>query len=179
VDAKLSEDVWRQALLLELGYEVYPSENVDAPVRTELLFAYSSTHLYAAFRAFDPDPSAIRARITDRDAMYSDDWVALILDTFNDETRTFDFFCNPLGVQGDQIESPNGGGEWDAIWDCAGTVTDQGYTVEMAIRSAQLSASRTAPHRDVPSRQEQQLLHVPVRETDWLCGSLSGEEHRD
>ncbi len=133
VDAKLSEDVWRQALLLELGYEVYPSENVDAPVRTELLFAYSSTHLYAAFRAFDPDPSAIRARITDRDAMYSDDWVALILDTFNDETRTFDFFCNPLGVQGDQIESPNGGGEWDAIWDCAGTVTDQGYTVEMAI----------------------------------------------
>ncbi|UCG87331.1 MAG: hypothetical protein JSW71_01950 [Gemmatimonadota bacterium] len=133
VDADLDEDVWRQALSLELGYEVRPSENVPAPVRTELLLAYSSTHFYAAFRAFDPDPSAIRARITDRDAMYGDDWVALILDTFNDETRTFDFFCNPLGVQGDMIESPNGGGEWDAIWDCAGQVTDQGYTVEMAI----------------------------------------------
>jgi hypothetical protein len=133
VDAVLDEEVWRHALVLELPYEVRPSENVPAPVRTEVLFAYSTTHLYAAFRAYDPDPTAIRARITDRDAMYGDDWVALVLDTFNDQTRTFDFFCNPLGVQGDEIESPNGSGAWDAIWDCDGRITAEGYVVEMAI----------------------------------------------
>jgi hypothetical protein len=133
VDGVLSEDLWSQSLRLDVNVEVRPSENVPAPVQTELLLAYSSTHFYAGFRAYDPDPSAIRARITDRDAMYGDDWVALILDTFDDQTRLFDFFCNPLGVQGDQIESPNGGGAWDAIWDCDGEITPEGYIVEMAI----------------------------------------------
>jgi len=133
VDAVLDEDVWQQALVLTLDYEVRPGENIAPPVRTEVLFAYSDGYLYSAVRAYDPDPSAIRANVTDRDDMYGDDWVALILDTFNDERRTFDFFCNPLGVQGDQIESPSGGGEWDAIWDCDGRVTEEGYVLEMAI----------------------------------------------
>jgi hypothetical protein len=133
VDAVLDEDAWAQALSMDLNYEVRPGENIQPPVRTEVLLAYTDTHFLAAFRAFDPNPSAIRATITDRDGMYGDDWVALILDTFNDQTRTFDFFCNPLGVQGDQIEVPNGEGAWDAIWDCAGQITSEGYIVEMSI----------------------------------------------
>lgn len=133
VDAVLDEDAWRLALSMDLNFEVRPGENIPPPVRTEVLLAYTDTHLLAAFRAFDPDPSAIRATITDRDAMYGDDWVALVIDTFNDQTRTFDFFCNPLGIQGDEIESPNGGGAWDAIWDCDGQITSEGYVVEMAI----------------------------------------------
>jgi hypothetical protein len=144
VDGELGEDVWRQALVLELNYEVRPGENIPPPVRTEVLFAYSGSHLLAAFRAYDPDPSAIRARITDRDDMYDDDWVALVLDTFNDERRTFDFFCNPLGIQGDQIESPEGGGGgWDAIWECAGQITSEGYVVEMAIPFSSMSFQRS------------------------------------
>ena len=133
VDAVLDEDAWRRALSMELNFEVRPGENIPPPVRTEVLLAYTDTHLLAAFRAYDPDPSAIRATITDRDAMYGDDWVALVIDTFNDQTRTFDFFCNPLGIQGDEIESPYGGGAWDAIWDCDGKITSEGYVVEMAI----------------------------------------------
>jgi len=133
VDGLLDEHAWHQALSMELNYEVRPGENIPPPVRTEVLLAYTDTHLLAAFRAYDPQPSAIRATITDRDAMYGDDWVALVIDTFNDQTRTFDFFCNPLGVQGDEIESPNGGSAWDAIWDCDGRITSEGYVVEMAI----------------------------------------------
>jgi hypothetical protein len=134
VDGVLDDEVWQQALVLELAYEVRPGENIAPPVRTEVLLAYSDSRFYAAFRAFDPNPGAVRANITDRDAMYGDDWVALILDTFNDERRTFDFLCNPLGVQGDMIESPEGGeGDWDAIWDSDGQITPDGYVVEIAI----------------------------------------------
>jgi hypothetical protein len=61
VDALLSEDAWRNALVLELNYEVRPGENVPPPVRTEVLLTYDRSQLYVAFRCYDPDPSAIRA----------------------------------------------------------------------------------------------------------------------
>jgi hypothetical protein len=144
VDAILNEEVWQRALVMEVKYEVRPGENIPAPVRTEVLLAYSESHLYAAFRAYDPDASQIRARIADRDNLWSDDWVVLILDTFNDERRTYDFFCNPLGVQGDEIESPQGEEPaWDAIWDSAGRITREGYVVEMAIPFSSFRFQRT------------------------------------
>ena len=134
IDAVLDEEAWQRALVLELNYEVFPGDSIKPPVRTRALLVYSRTHLYAAFRAYDPDPTAIRARITDRDAIGGDDWVGIMLDTFNDERRTFNFYCNSLGVQGDDIETPEGGGqEWDAIWESAGRITSWGYIVEMAI----------------------------------------------
>ncbi|MEN8164306.1 MAG: DUF5916 domain-containing protein [Acidobacteriota bacterium] len=135
VDAVLDEAAWQHALVLELDVEVQPGENIDPPVRTEVLLCYGENHFYAAFRAFDPDPSAIRARYSDRDRLWEDDGVALVLDTFDDARRSFNFYVNPLGIQADLIEttSGNGGPQWDAIWDSAGRIVDDGYIVEIAI----------------------------------------------
>ena len=135
IDGVLDEPAWQDALVLEIRVEVEPGENIPAPVRTQISVCFSDRHLFAAFRAFDPDPSAIRARYSDRDKLWDDDWVALVLDTFNDERRSFQFFVNPLGIQADSIETAGGGGgpEWDAIWDSAGRIDDRGYVVEIAI----------------------------------------------
>jgi hypothetical protein len=70
IDGVLDDTVWQDALVLELGYETNPGENIEPKVRTEVLLASSRTHLYVAFRAYDPDPSAICANIADRDNMY-------------------------------------------------------------------------------------------------------------
>jgi len=116
-DGVLEEEVWQKALVLELKYEVEPGENIEPPVKTEVLLAYSRTNLYVAFRAYDPEPANIRARVSDRDNIGGQDWVGVILDTFNDERRSFDFLCNPYGVQDDFIETAvGGGGQWDTIW---------------------------------------------------------------
>jgi hypothetical protein len=134
VDAALDEEAWRNALLLEVNYEVRPGENVPPPVRTEVLLTYDQKNLYAAFRCYDPDPSAIRAHLRDRDSLGGDDWIALIFDTFNDQRRSFDFIVTPMGVQFDQIEAQSGEDSgWDTIWDCASKITDWGYSVEIAI----------------------------------------------
>ncbi len=134
VDAVLDEEVWQNALVLELKYEVRPGENIAPPVRTEVLLTYGEKHLFAAFRCYDPDPSAIRALLRDRDTVGGDDWVALIFDTFNDERRSFDFLVTAQGVQFDQIEAQTGEDPgWDTIWDSAGRITDWGYAVEIAI----------------------------------------------
>jgi hypothetical protein len=144
IDALLDEPAWGSALVLALNYEVQPGENVPPPVETEVLLTYDRDNLYAAFRCYDPDPSAVTAHISDRDDVSSsDDWVALILDTFNDERRSFDVLVNAAGVQEDFVESSTGGGSWDAIWDSAARVTDWGYVVELSVPFKQLRFQRS------------------------------------
>ena len=82
--------------------------------------------LYVAFIAQDHDPSQIRARYRDRDTIWDDDWVAVVLDTFNSERRAYEFFVNPLGVQTDAVNDDvnlNEDDSWNAIWDSAGRIT--------------------------------------------------------
>jgi len=143
VDATLEEEAWKKALILELKYEVRPGENVPPPVRTEVLLTYDQKNLYAAFRCYDHDPSAIRAHLRDRDTLGGDDWIALIFDTFNDQRRSFDFIVTAQGVQFDQIETQSGEDNgWDTIWDCASKITDWGYAVEIAIPFSSLRFQR-------------------------------------
>ena len=147
LDGAIAESLWEQALVLELRYEVQPGENIQPPVRTEMLVAYDDVNLYVAFRCHDDDPSAIRARFTDRDSMFSDDFVGVVLDTFNDERRAFEFFANPLGVQADMLMDDVSGNEdsnWNAIWESAGRITDEGYEVEFLIPLTQLRFEATA-----------------------------------
>ncbi len=144
LDGRLDEPLWREAVSFELEYEVDPGENIPAPVRTVVWFACNESQLLAAVRAYDPDPSQIRANYKDHDDIGGEDWCALILDTFNDNRRMFDFFVNPLGVQAEMIESSQGGGDsWDAIWDAAGRIDDEGYVVEYSIPFSSLRFQRT------------------------------------
>jgi len=144
VDAALDEEAWQGALLIELNYEVRPGENVTPPVSTEVFLTFDEDNLYAAFRCYDPEPSAIRAHLRDRDTLGGDDWVALILDTFNDERRSFDFIVTAQGVQLDQIEAQSGEDPgWDAIWTSASRITSWGYAVEISIPFSSLRFQRT------------------------------------
>ena len=145
-DGVLDEEVWSRALALPLAYETSPGENAQSHVATELLLATDPGHLYAAFRCYDPDPSEICATISDRDHMFDDDRVSLILDTFNDHRRAYMFFANPFGIQGDALDSyGRGAGDptWDGIWDSGGRITDDGYVVEMAIPFSTLRFQRS------------------------------------
>ncbi len=143
IDGDLSEPAWDDALALELAYEVTPGENVDPPVRTEVLLLHDETNVYFAFRAFDPDPAAIRAHLAARDDLGADDWVGVVLDTFNDERRCFDLLVNPLGVQADQIEVTGGSSqEWDAVWHAAARITTWGYAVEIGVPFSSLRFQR-------------------------------------
>jgi len=134
IDGVMDEEVWSQALKLELNYEVNPGENIPPPVQTEVFIAHTNTALYIGFHAYDPDPSAIRARYTDRDKIVSDDWVSIRLDTFNDQRRAYTFYCNPLGIQADLVDIQGQSNDsWDTIWASAGRIVSQGYIVEMSI----------------------------------------------
>lgn len=145
IDGLLDEEVWDKALALELRYEVSPGENIDPPVRTEVLLTCDDENLYAAFRCHDPDPSAIRAHLTDREDFFGDDHVNIHIDTFNDERRSFTMGANPFGVQMDAISTLDFSFDWswDTIFESDGQIHSWGYTVELAIPFDQIRFQRT------------------------------------
>lgn len=141
IDGVLSEAAWDDATKMTIDWEWNPGDNVRAPVETEGFITYDTDSLYFGFKAYDPDPSAIRAHYADRDTAFLDDTVGFILDTFGDQRRAFQFRINPLGVQMEAISSDVDGTEdwsWNIIWDSAGRITDEGYEVEVRIPFNQL-----------------------------------------
>lgn len=141
IDGSIDEDLWEKALKLPLRYEVLPGENTPAPVSTYMYLAYTDKAVVVAFKCYDDNPTDIRARFSDRDKAFEDDFVGIVLDTFNDKRRAYEFFCNPLGVQIDAVRDEIGDEydtSWNAIWDARGRITEQGYEVEMEIPFSQL-----------------------------------------
>lgn len=145
IDGVLDEEAWANARVLELNYEVRPRENVKPPVRTEVLLTYDRSHFYIGFRCYDPNPSQIRAYLSDRDSLGGDDWVAVEIDTYNDSRRAFTLFSTPLGVQTDGLSNAAGIKDynWDMIYNSAGKIYDWGYGVEIAIPFSSLRFQRT------------------------------------
>ncbi len=144
IDGVLDEAAWERATAVPLAYEWSPGDNIPAPVRTDCLVTYDDGYFYVAFRAHDPRPQEIRSPLMDRDdtdTLIQGDHVGIMIDTFNDERRAFEFRVNPRAVQADAIFSEQDGIEdfsWDMIWDARARVTDNGYVVEVALPLKQL-----------------------------------------
>ena len=141
IDGVLDEAAWQDATPIKVNIETEPGENIPARVETVAYVIENGVSLYVAFDARDPHPEAIRAYLQDRDSAWNDDFVGIVLDTYNDERRAFEFFVNPLGVQMDLTNddvNKNEDSSWDAIWDSAGTINDNGFVVEMEIPLNQL-----------------------------------------
>ncbi|HTR00761.1 MAG TPA: DUF5916 domain-containing protein [Candidatus Acidoferrum sp.] len=150
IDGVFDADEWRDALRVELVNETFPGQNVTPPVATEVYLMEDGENFYAVFVAQDPDPSQIRAYYRDRDRAYQDDFVGLVIDTFNDERRAFEFFANPFGAQMDLIQddvSKREDDSWNALWDSYGKINDKGFVVEMKIPLKQLRLPSGLDHQ--------------------------------
>ena len=134
IDGELDERAWRQAARLTGFTEIQPGNEIEPPVRTEALVTYDEDRLYVAFLAYD-DASTVRATFRNRDEIFQDDWVGVVLDTYGDAAQAYEIFVNPLGIQGDLFMAAGGNEDegFDLIYYSAGRITDYGYQVEMAI----------------------------------------------
>lgn len=146
-----------------------PSDGALVSERTEVYLGYDDKNLYAIFICFDQEPDRLRARLSRREDVFDDDFVELMLDTFDDHRHAYAFFSNPLGVQADALwtEGPgtidqNFDMSFDAVWNSAGRVTDRGFVIWMAIPFRSLRFSSSDPQtwglllaRQLPRKNEQ------------------------
>jgi hypothetical protein len=91
IDAVIGLDEWKNATQVELAYEIEPGDNLHARVKTTAYMMEDGEQIYFAFKAEDPNPKEILAYLRDRDGIFQDDFLGLIIDTFNDERRGLSF----------------------------------------------------------------------------------------
>lgn len=136
IDGVLDDEIWQEAIIIELDLVNSPWNNLPSPIKTTAKVVENGEFLYVSFIAHDPNPDEIKGFLDDRDTRWSDDLVGIKLDTQNNRRLNYEFIVNPLGVQHDGIFNEmtgEGNDLWDGIWQSFGKITDQGFQVEMAI----------------------------------------------
>jgi len=148
VDGVLDEEVWSSAQVLSGFQEFLPVDGRPAVDSTQVLVWYAPTGIHFGIRAFETH-GEVRANLADRDKIASDDYVILILDTFDDQRQAVAIEVNPLGSQADGIcrdatRSLNNFGSAasepysidlnpDYVFDSAGRLTPFGYEIEVFV----------------------------------------------
>jgi hypothetical protein len=122
-----------------------PADGAEPTQNTDVYLGYDDRNLYAVFICWDREPAKIRARMTRREDIFSDDSAEIMIDTFDDARRGYAFAANPLGIQWDALwtEGTIGNGSpldfsgfdssFDTVWSSEGRLTSRGYIVFMAI----------------------------------------------
>jgi len=130
----LSDGLWQTAIPATLPFEISPGENTPAGQQTQVYVLYDADNLYVGIRCLDTNPGNIRANVSDRDRIFSDDFISIVLDTYNDFQRGYELVVNPYGIQGDLMMTPNGEDDsFDMIWESKGSLSRDGWTAEMVI----------------------------------------------
>jgi hypothetical protein len=162
IDGILDEPIWRRAALLTGFTQFRPVDGRPAEDSTEVLVWYAPDAIYFGIRAYEAH-GTVRATLADRDKIDGDDYVQLLLDTFDDRRRAYVIGVNPLGVQADGIRSEGGGGAAggrgaggrfenvdmnpDFQYASKGRVTPWGYEVEVRLPFSSLSYQAGDPQR--------------------------------
>jgi len=136
IDGVLDDEAWaRPALPLDTWISYNPMHGEAATQRTDVWVAYDDSAIYFAFKCFDSEPGRIRATITRRDDAYSDDWIAISLDSSRAGQVAYHMFVNPYGIQMDALNTGSNGEDSapDWVWQSAGKVGSDGYTVEVRV----------------------------------------------
>ncbi len=121
--------------------------------RTEIRVAYDDDYVYAAGRFYDSNPTGIRGNSLERDrGSDSDDFFALILDTFNDNENAMAFLTTPAGIRVDHtvFNDADFNGQnmpvnesWNTFWDVMTVVNEEGWFAEMRIPFSSLRFQKT------------------------------------
>jgi hypothetical protein len=185
IDGFLSEPSWEQAPKITALTQVEPRPGELATEVTQVAVLYTSDTLYIGVWCFDRDPSAIIATEMRRDAdLDANDRVSLLLDTFLDRRNAYFFQIGAAGGRVDGLIGNNGGtqnDQWDAIWQGATQITDQGWLAEIAIPFQSISFDKELStwgfnvQRVIKRRLESDRWASPVLDASFNQPARAGE----
>lgn len=134
LDGILDDEGWRGAAMADNFAEHSPGDQTQPAVNTEVLVTYDDKNLYVAWICYD-DPDEVRASFCERDRIFSDDNVILMIDTYGEATLAYEIASNPLGIPGDLLFSSAHGEDisFSMIFETRGKITEFGWVVEMKI----------------------------------------------
>ena len=189
IDGALSEHVWQQASVLTGFSQFQPVDGRPATDSTNVLVWYSATAIHFGVRAYEAH-GLVNANLLDRDKIFSDDNIQILLSTFNDGRQAMVFSVNPLGIQADgtlnEGTGGRGGGSFGSgqqareqadlsanfVFESKGRTTQYGYEVEIRIpfKSLRYQSNEVQDWGINVVRQVQHLGH----EDSWVPANRAG-----
>lgn len=136
IDGVVTDEEWSAAPVAGPFIQFEPRRGEAAAHQTEARVMYDASHLYVAFRAWDPDTPT--AQVTQRDQVNfnTDDVVAFFIDTYHDRRSAYYFITNLRGTQSDGRFGDDGksvDNSWDAPWTSVAQRTEYGWSAEIAV----------------------------------------------
>ena len=207
----LNDPAYADAVLATGFVQSRPFEGQPASERTEVRIAYTADTIYFGVVCYTEDSATIIVADSRRDTdMTETDSFQIILDTYLDGQNGFVFGTNPAGIEYDgqvtnegqgsgrfggggsgrpsnsRQQRGSGGGfnlNWDGAWQVVTSVTDIGWTAEVAIPFRTLRYPRNEVQswgvnfqRNIRSRNEQAYWSpLPPSNTTSIWLSLAGE----
>jgi hypothetical protein len=136
IDGVLDDSIWQTAeeandfiqFRPEMGITLEPFQN------TMVKMSYDDQAIYVAAYLKDK-PENIKKQFNQRDNFGQQDFFGVVLNPNNDAQNDTEFFVFPSGNQADAISSPSNGEDfgWNAVWESAVNIVDDGWVVEMKI----------------------------------------------
>lgn len=137
IDSKLDEPAWKKVTFSEQFQQFEPGNGSSPTESTKIACLYDAQNLYFGICCFDSEPEKIVRSELRRDAnMDNEDFFEIVLDTYSDKRSAFYFIFNSYGNKRDarlSEEGRNFNPNWDGIWSCSASVTENGWTAELAI----------------------------------------------
>ena len=179
VDGLLDDAAWQQADVAKDFIQREPNPGQPATEQTEVRVAFTNSTLYVGIRALAANPEEIVGEEMQRDgALYRDDSVLVLLDTFNDDRNSYFFEVNPNGAFTDALVTDEGRDfnvQWDAVWRAVAQRTPEGWSAEMEIPFATL---RFDPNKDVWGLNVRRLIRHKNEEVFWASVPLQANLFR-
>ena len=144
VDGRLDDAAWAAAAPVGGFRQQFPVEGAAPSQPTEVRVLFDDATLLVGARLRDAHPDSIARPLGRRDAAIPADAFAVAIDAEGERRTAFVFRVSAAGVQRDG-RIANGAepdDSWNAVWDAAVHVGDDGWSVEIAIPFHQLRVGR-------------------------------------
>ena len=184
IDGVLDDDAWKNAMEARDFTEFRPTMGLKEKPGQETVvkMSYDDDAIYIGAYLYD-NPANIMKQMTTRDNFGQSDFFLVVFNPNNDAQNDTELVVFPTGTQADAIASPSNGEDfgWNAVWDSAVKIVDDGWIVEMKIPYSVLRfANQEKPtwglqfHRQFRTTREQYTWN-PVDITKGNIGLYHGE----
>jgi len=166
IDGVLDDACWDDAFTIADFSQFDPEYGKPATQATLVFVLYDDDAIYIGARLFDSAPDSILRQLGNRDdGSLNADWFGVQFDTYYNRLDGYTFLVYASGVQMDSRVS-----DWtyDAVWQSAVKINDEGWAVEMKIP---YSAIRfPAQEEQVWGFQVQRYIRRNRENANWALG---------
>lgn len=135
IDGELDDEIWNKAPRISDFHQTRPDDHGTPSQKTEAQIVIRDDFIYVSFRNYDTEMDKLVAKgLIQGQTFFSDERVAILLDTFNDRRNSYFFQVNPNSIRREALLGNSYFiDEWDTIWYVKTKLHDWGWTAEMAI----------------------------------------------